>query len=165
MNKSLEFVNKRLMEQRGETISKEDGEISIVPFPKFYGSESREFSLSADLKSKDESMSDMLVELKQAPEDFEDFDFYSSYTEHNDGTLFFIGLAVEKILNRLASLGSYPLNKIKTKEDLVGVKKIKIMVGDVIIRQQDDESPVAEKPWMTNKLEVFIPAYFEFIKE
>lgn len=165
MNKSLEFINKRLMEQRGETISKEDGEISIVPFSKFYGSESREFSLNANLKSKDESMSDMLVELKQAPEDFEDFDFYSSYTEHNDGTLFFVGLAVEKILNRLASLGSYPLNKIKTKEDLVGVKKIKIMVGDVIINQQDDEPPVAEKPWMTNKLEVFIPAYFELMKE
>lgn len=165
MNKSLEFVNKRLMEQRGEIISKEDGEVSIVPFPKFFGSDSADFSLTADLKSKDKSMSDMLVELKQAPEDFEDFDFYSYYTEHNDGALLFVGMAVERILRRLMSLGSYPLSKIKTKEDLVGVNKIKIMVGDVIINQQDDESSVAEKPWMTNKLEVFIPAYFELIKE
>lgn len=164
MNKSLEFVNKRLMAQGKETITEGDG-ISIVCFPKFFGSDSADFSLTADLKSKDKSISDMVVELKQAPEDFEDFDFYSSYAEHNDGTLLFVGLAVERILNHWASLGSYPISKIKTKEDLVGVKKIKIMVGDVIIRQQDDESPVAEKPWMTNKLEVFIPAYFELIKE
>lgn len=164
MNKSLEFVNKRLMAQREETIA-ERNEISIVRFPKFFGSDSADFSLTADLKSKDKSVSDMLVELKQAPEDFEDFDFYGYHTEHNDGTLLFVGMAVERILNRLASLRSYPINKIKTKEDLAGVKKIKIMVGDVIISQQDDESPVAEKPWMTNKLEVFIPAHFELVKE
>lgn len=164
MNKSLEFVNKRLMEQRGETIAEGDG-VSIARFSEFFGSDSADFSFSADLKSKDENMSDMLVELKQAPEGFEDFNFYSSHTEHNDGTLLFVGMAVERILRRLMSLGSYPLSKIKTKEDLVGVKKIKIMVGDVVINQQDDESPVAEKPWMTNKLEVFIPAHFELIKE
>ena len=128
MNKSLEFVNKRLMAQGKETITEGDG-ISIVHLPKFFGSDSADFSLTADLKSKDKS------------------------------------IAVERILNRLASLCSYPINKIKTKEDLAGVKKIKIMVGDVIIKQQDDETPVPEKPWMTNKLEVFIPAYFELIKE
>ena len=164
MNKSLEFVNKRLMAQGKETITEGDG-ISIVHLPKFFGSDSADFSLTADLKSKDKSISDMAVELKRAPEDFEDFDFYGYHIEHNDGTLLFVGMAVERILNRLASLCSYPINKIKTKEDLAGVKKIKIMVGDVIIKQQDDESPVPEKPWMTNKLEVFIPAYFELIKE
>ena len=42
---------------------------------------------------------------------------------------------------------------------------LRVMVGDIIAYQQDDESPVPEKPWMTNKLEVFIPAYFELIKE
>lgn len=45
MNKSLEFVNKRLMEQRGEIISKEDGEVSIIPFPKFFGGDSADFRL------------------------------------------------------------------------------------------------------------------------
>lgn len=70
MNKSLEFVNKRLMAQGKETIAEGDG-ISIVRFPKFFGSDSADFSLTADLKSKDKSISDMVVELKQAPEDFE----------------------------------------------------------------------------------------------
>lgn len=164
MNKSLGFINKRMFEQRGETIAEGDG-VSIVRFSKFFGNESKDFSFSAVLKSNDENISDISVELTQAPDDFEDFDYYSYHSEHNDGTLYFVGLTVKRILNRLMSLGSFPLSKIKTKEDLVGVKKIKIMVGDIIVCQQDDESPVAEKPWMTNKLEVFIPAYFELIKE
>ena len=75
------------------------------------------------------------------------------------------GMTKEGILNKFLSLRCCPSSKIDTKEDLIGVKKIKIMVGDIIAYQQDDESPVPEKPWMTNKLEVFIPAYFELIKE
>lgn len=159
MNKSLEYVNKQLSELGKTTLKKEDIYI---------------YRLSAFLKNKVElpftttvklNISDVLIELTEAPENFENFDCCGYHGEHNDGTAIFILRGVEEILNNFLSLRRCPSSKIQTEEDLVGVKKIKIMAGDVVVSQQKDKSPVAEKPWMTNKLEVFIPVYFELIKE
>lgn len=163
MNKSLEFVNNRLSERGKATLKKEN--VSVFRPSKIYKDKVAEFSFSTTLEFYDDSIPDILVELTETPEDFSNFDCYGYHSEHNDGTLIFIPVAAEEILNKFLSLRCCPSSKIDTEEDLIGVKKIKIMVGDIIAYQQDDESPVPEKPWMTNKLEVFIPAYFELIKE
>ena len=163
MNKSLEFVNKRLLERGKEVLKSEN--VSLFRLSNFYKDKAAKPPFTTMIGFYDDNISDILVELTEAPEDFSDFDCYGYHGEHNDGTLMFIPIAAEEILNKFLSLRCCPSSKIDTKEDLIGVKKIKIMVGDIIACQQDDESPVAEKPWMTNKLEVFIPAYFELIKE
>lgn len=163
MSKSLEFVNKRLSERGKEALKKEN--ISLYRLSNFYKDKAMELPFSTTLGFYDDNIPDILVELTEAPEDFSNFDCYGYHGEHNDGTLLFIPVAAEEILNKFLSLRCCPSSKIDTKEDLIGVEKIKIMVGDIIVCQQDDESPVLEKPWMTNKLEVFIPAYFELIKE
>lgn len=163
MNKSLEFVNKRLSERGKEALKKEN--ISLYRLSNFYKDKAMELPFNTTLGFYDDNIPDILVELTEAPEDFSNFDCYGYHGEHNDGTLLFIPVAAEEILNKFLSLRCCPSSKIDTKEDLIGVEKIKIMVGDIIVCQQDDESPVPEKPWMTNKLEVFIPAYFELIKE
>lgn len=163
MNKSLEYANKRLLEF-GKTALKEE-DVSIFRLSALLKNEAVKFPFATTLEFHDESMPDISIELTEAPEGFEGFDCCGYHGEHNDGTAVFIIVAAEEILNKFLSLRCGPSSKISAKEDLVGVKKIKIMMGDVVVSQQDDKSPVAEKPWMTNKLEVFIPAYFELIKE
>jgi len=163
MNKSLEFVNEQLLKRGKGALKKEN--VSLFRLSNFYKDKAVELPFTTTLEFYNKDISNILVELTEAPEGFEDFDCCGCHGEHNDGTFLFIPVAAEEILNQFLSLRRCPSSKIDTEEDLIGVKKIKIMVGDIIAYQQDDESPVAEKPWMTNKLEVFIPAYFELIKE
>lgn len=163
MNKSLEYVNKQLSELGKATLKKED--ISIYRLSAFLKNKVElPFTTPVKLNISD-ILIDLTIELTEAPENFENFDCCGYHGEHNDGTAIFILRGIEEILNNFLSLRRCPSSKIQTEEDLVGVKKIKIMAGDVVVSQQEDKSPVAEKPWMTNKLEVFIPAYFELIKE
>lgn len=164
MNKSLEFINKRLAEQNEECILETDEDISIYHLADFFKSKDPDAELKPWVEMEINN-TNIIVEMTQANSDFSNFDFYGYHIEHNDGTLFFVYSAVERIVKKLLTLYSCPINKIKGVEDLIGVKKIKIKVGDIIVSQKDDKSPDTDRPWMTNKLEVFIPAYFELIKE
>ena len=109
MNKSLEFVNKRLSERGKATLKKEN--VSIFRPSKIYKDKVAKFSFSTTLEFYDDNISDILVELTEAPEDFSNFDCYGYYGEHNDGTLIFIPVAAEEILNKFLS------NGIKTTSD------------------------------------------------
>lgn len=104
------------------------------------------------------------IEMTLADDNYEDFDFFSSYNGYTDGSLDVILEKTEGILQKLANLASYPETKIATIEDLDGVQKIKITVGEVVVCQTEAEPPVAEKPWISKSLRLFIPAHFELIK-
>ena len=161
MNKSLEFVAKRMANQNEEPISEATCNISIYKFSDFITKLNDEILCGSTLGVQD---SDITVEMKQADENFSEFDYYASHCEYNDGTLMFVAMGVKEIVQKLLTLRSRPTNKIKSATDLIGVQKIIIKIGDIIVCHKTDKSPVKEKPWMTNKLEIFIPAYFELIK-
>ena len=96
--------------------------------------------------------------------DFDNFDFFNAHSEHNDGTQLFVYQDIDKVFSEVATCRVAPLTKISSLNDLEGVQKINITLGDIIVCQKEEESPEPEKPWMTNKLEVFLPAYFELVK-
>lgn len=104
------------------------------------------------------------IEMTLADDNYEDFDFFSSYNGYTDGSLDVILEKTKGILQKLANLASYPETKIATIEDLDGVQKIKITVGEVVVCQTEAEPPIAEKPWISKSSRLFIPAHFELIK-
>lgn len=155
-NKSLKFIINRMIENKIKPISAKEECLTVLKLSQLIAP-----PINSTLEFKG---SELIVEIRQADDDFSDFDYYASHYEHNDGTMLFVNEGIKKIVFNWLTVRSYPLTKISSSDDLVGVKKIVITIGDIIVCQNTDKSPVKEKPWMTNKLEIFIPAHFELIK-
>ena len=104
------------------------------------------------------------VEVTVANDDFDNFDFFNAHSEHNDGTQLFTCQAIDEVFFEAMTCKVWPKTKISSIGDLNGVQKINITLGDVIVCQKEDTSPDPERLWMTNRLEVFLPAHFELVK-
>ena len=172
MNKSLEFVKKRLKEM-GMNWDYKDEDVDI------HSSESVFRRIMKDFEIADLSFGDALVmcyqltlsngekidvEVTVANDDFDNFDFFNAHSEHNDGTQLFTCQAIDEVFFEAMTCKVWPKTKISSISDLDGVQKINITLGDVIVCQKEDTSPDPERLWMTNRLEVFVPAYFELVK-
>lgn len=174
MNKSLEFVKKRF-EEMGMNWDYKDGDVDVQSLESVCAEMFEGYPLLKETPSsleivyplgvrKGDDIIKIEVVATLADTDFDDFDFYNSHGEYNDGTLFFTYQAIRKVFYDILSLHAYPKTKISSPDDLEGVQRIKITIGDAIIHQKEDVSPDPERLWMTNRLEVFIPAHFELIK-
>lgn len=172
MNKSLEFVKKRF-EELGKNWDYEDEDIEIHS-PESLLRQMLKYSEIVVLPFEDTLaigyqltlFNDEKIDVKVtiADGDFDNFDFFNAHGEHNDGTQLFTCQAIDKIFSEVATCKVAPLTKISSLNDLAGVQKLNIILGDIIVCQKEEESPDPERPWMTNKLEVFLPAYFELVK-
>ena len=172
MNKSLDFVKKRF-EELGKNGDYEDQDIEIHS-PESLFRRMLKNSTIIDLPSEytlaigyqltlfnDEKID---VKVTIADDDFDNFDFFNAHSEHNDGTQLFVYQDMDKVFSEVATCKVAPLTKISSLNDLEGVQKLNIILGDFIVCQKEEESPDPERLWMTNKLEVFLPAYFELVK-
>lgn len=172
MNKSLEFVKKRF-EELGKNWDYEDEDVEIYS-PESLFRRLLKNSTIIDLPSEytlaigyqltlfnDEKI---YVKVTIADGDFDNFDFFNAHSEHNDGTQLFVYQDMDKVFSEVATCKVAPLTKISSLNDLEGVQKLNIILGDFIVCQKEEESPDPERLWMTNRLEVFLPAYFELIK-
>ena len=157
MNNSLKFIQNRMVESGYLAPTAEEASISSLQ-----GFANEDGILAAATLKTDDKEID--IEVVRANEDFEDFDFYTTHAEHNDGTLLFVYDGITDIIQRLVGLRSVPIQKIKSAEDILSSKSIKIIVGDAVIIQKIDKSPDKNRPWMTNSLEIFIPSHFELEK-
>ena len=172
MNKSLEFVKKRL-EEMGMNWDYKDEDVDI------HSSESVFRRILKDFGTVGLSFGDTLVmcyqlmlsngekidvEVTVANDDFDNFDFFNAHSEHNDGTQLFTCQAIDEVFFEAMTCKVWPKTKISSIGDLNGVQKINITLGDVIVCQKEDTSPDPERLWMTNRLEVFLPAHFELVK-
>ena len=182
MNKSLEFVKKSIATQgkdwpydndKGVTVLSLKGVLGRIFKVKTSDEEVDDFFEIDDFFKDDDDVSFPLtlingktidIEMTLADDNYEDFDLFSSYNGYTDGSLDVILEKTEGILQKLANLASYPETKIATIEDLDGVQKIKITVGEVVVCQTEAEPPIAEKPWISKSLRLFIPAHFELIR-
>lgn len=172
MNKSLEFVKKRLKEM-GMNWDYEDEDVEIHS-PESLFRQALKNSAIVDLSSEDAlalgyqlmliNGEKIDVKVTIANDDFDDFDFFNAHSEHNDGTQLFTYQAIDKVFCEAAACEAWPKTKISSISDLDGVQKINITLGDVIVCQKEDTSPDPERLWMTNRLEVFLPAHFELIR-
>lgn len=172
MNKSLEFVKKRL-EEMGMNWDYKDEEVDIHS-PESLFRRALKNSAIVDLSSEDALAlgyqltltNDEKIDVKVtiADDDFDDFDFFNAHSEHNDGTQLFTYQAIDEVFSEVVACEVAPLTKISSISDLDGVQKINITLGDVIVCQKEDTSPDPERLWMTNRLEVFLPAHFELVK-
>lgn len=172
MNKSLEFVKKRF-EELGKNWDYEDEDVEIYS-PESLFRRLLKNSTIIDLPSEytlaigyqltlfnDEKI---YVKVTIADGDFDNFDFFNAHSEHNDGTQLFVYQDMDKVFSEVATCKVAPLTKISSLNDLEGVQKLNIILGDFIVCQKEEESPDPERLWMTNRLEVFLPAHFELIK-
>ena len=172
MNKSLEFVKKRLKEM-GMNWDYKDEDVDI------HSSESVFRRILKDFVTVGLSFGDALVmcyqlmlsngekidvEVTVANDDFDNFDFFNAHSEHNDGTQLFTCQAIDEVFFEAMTCKVWPKTKISSISDLSGVQKINITLGDVVVCQKEDTSPDPERLWMTNRLEVFLPAHFELIR-
>lgn len=172
MNKSLEFVKKRF-EELGKNWDYEDEDVEIYS-PESLFRRLLKNSTIIDLPSEytlaigyqltlfnDEKI---YVKVTIADGDFDNFDFFNAHSEHNDGTQLFVYQDMDKVFSEVATCKVAPLTKISSLNDLEGVQKLNIILGDFIVCQKEEESPDPERLWMTNRLEVFLPAHFELVK-
>ena len=172
MNKSLEFVKKRLKEM-GMNWDYKDEDVDI------HSSESVFRRILKDFVTVGLSFGDALVmcyqlmlsngekidvEVTVANDDFDNFDFFNAHSEHNDGTQLFTCQAIDEVFFEAMTCKVWPKTKISSISDLSGVQKINITLGDVVVCQKEDTSPDPERLWMTNRLEVFLPVHFELIR-
>ena len=182
MNKSLEFVKKSIATQGQDWPYDNDKGVAVLSLKGVLGrifkvktsdEEVDDFFEIDDFFKDDDDVSFPLtlindktidIEMTLADDNYEDFDFFSSYNGYTDGSLDVILEKTEGILQKLANLASYPETKIATIEDLDGVQKIKITVGEFVVCQTEAEPPIAEKPWISKSLRLFIPAHFELIR-
>ena len=172
MNKSLEFVKKRLKEM-GMNWDYKDEDVDIHSSKSLFRRVLKNSTI-IDLSSEDTlaigyqltliNGEKVDVKVTIADDDFDDFDFCNAHSEHNDGTQLFTCQAIDEVFCEAAACKVAPLTKISSLNDLEGVQKINITLGDVIVCQKEDTSPDPERLWMTNRLEVFLPAHFELIK-
>ena len=172
MNKSLEFVKKRFKEM-GMNWDYKDEEVDIHS-PESLFRRALKNSVIVDLSSEDALAlgyqltltNDEKIDVKVtiADDDFDNFDFLNAHSEHNDGTQLFTCQAIDEVFFEAMTCKVWPKTKISSIGDLNGVQKINITLGDVIVCQKEDTSPDPERLWMTNRLEVFLPAHFELVK-
>ena len=172
MNKSLEFVKKRF-EELGKNWEYKDEEVDIHS-PESLFRRVLKNSAIVDLPSEDTLaigyqltlFNDKKIDVKVtiADDDFDNFDFFNAHSEHNDGTQLFVYQDIDKVFSEVVACKVAPLTKISSLNDLEGVQKLNIILGDIIVCQKEDTSPDPERLWMTNRLEVFLPAYFELIR-
>lgn len=172
MNKSLEFVKKRLKEM-GMNWDYKDEDVDIHSPESLFKQALKDPSI-VDLSSENtlamgyqltlNNSEKIDVKVTIADDDFDDFDFFNAHSEHNDGTQLFVYQDINKVFSEVVACAVAPLTKISSISDLEGVQKINITLGDIIVCQKEDTSPDPERLWMTNRLEVFLPAHFELIK-
>ena len=172
MDKSLAFVKKRFKEM-GMNWDYKDEEVDIHS-PESLFRRALKNSAIVDLSSEDALAlgyqltltNDEKIDVKVtiADDDFDNFDFFNAHSEHNDGTQLFTYQAIDEVFSEVAACEVWPKTKISSISDLDGVKKLNIILGDIIVCQKEEESPDPERLWMTNRLEVFLPAHFELIR-
>lgn len=172
MNKSLEFVKKRC-EELGISWDYKDEDVEIHS-PESLLRQMLKYSEIVVLPFEDTLaigyqltlFNDEKIDVKVtiADGDFDNFDFFNAHSEHNDGTQLFVYQDIDKVFSEVATCKVAPLTKISSISDLEGVQKLNIILGDIIVCQKEEESPDPERLWMTNKLEVFLPAYFELVR-
>lgn len=176
MNKSLEFVKKTMAAQGTDWPYDNDKNVAVLSLIGVLGRTFKAKTFDeevADFFKDDDDVSipttlingkPIDIEMTLADDNYEDFDFFSDYNGYSDGSLDVILEKIERMLQNLANLASRPKTKIATIEDLDGVQKIKITIGNVVVCQTETEPPIAEKPWIAKSLKMFIPAHFELIK-
>lgn len=176
MNKSLEFVKKTMAAQGMDWPYNNDENVAVLSLIGVLGRTFKAKTFDeevADFFKDDDDVSipttlingkPIDIEMTLADDDYEDFDFFSDYNGYSDGSLNVILEKIERMLQNLANLASRPKTKIATIEDLDGVQKIKITIGNVVVCQTETEPPIAEKPWIAKSLKMFIPAHFELVK-
>lgn len=176
MNKSLEFVKKTMAAQGTDWPYDNDENVAVLSLIGVLGRTFKAKTFDeevADFFKDDDDVSipttlingkPIDIEMTLADDNYEDFDFFSDYNGYSDGSLDVILEKIERMLHNLANLASRPKTKIATIEDLDGVQKIKITIGNVVVCQTETEPPIAEKPWIAKSLKMFIPAHFELVK-
>lgn len=172
MNKSLDFMKKRFKEIGMNWDYK--GEDVDICSPESLFRRALKNARIVDLSSEDAlaigytltriNGEKIDVKMAIADDDFDNFDFFNAHSEHNDGTQYFTYQAIDEVFSEMVACEAWPKTKVSSISDLDGVKKLNITLGDIIVCQKEDVSPDPERLWMTNRLEVFLPAYFELVK-
>lgn len=160
MNKSLEYVKKRIEDDTCNNMTTEEfSDMGVTPLKFFFENRSEGTITLASIKDTNE----VIADLRYDPE--ADFNYFITETCVCDGTLMFMKELMSKILVKIQNLGTcYQPAIDHIKPDVIDNYKVHYVVGDFITNSYIVESPDKDKPWMCDKFTVMLPVKFSLEK-
>ena len=160
MNKSLEYVKKRIEDGNCNNMTTEEfADMGVTPFKFFFENKSDGTITLASMKDTNEVVAD----LRYDPE--ADFNYFVTETCVCDGTLMFMTELMSKILVKIQSLGTcYQPAMDSIRPDVIDNYKMHYTVGDFVTNSYIVELPDKDRPWMRDKFTVMLPVKFTLEK-
>ncbi len=163
--KSLEFVKKRMDEGHVQKISLDEAnESNFLDELKIFNKDVYSFFKETKIElifKQNENERKHTVTYNPGV----DFDYVATEYCVCDGTMIFIQMAINKILNRLFTGQTYN-NETDYDDNNYWGYNVKYTVGDFVINHEYSEKDFAteEQPWLQSRYTVFLPIQFSFEK-
>lgn len=161
INKSLEYIRKRIEEGNCRNMSVEEfKDMHIIPFKSCF-SEDGAYMVLASKKD-----GDILADLSYSPN--AKFNYFITESCICDGTLAFMYELIDGILQKIKRLQTCytpAFNEIKQEEFNNGNYVIHYEVGDFVINAHIVEPPYKDKLWMCDRFTVMLPVKFTIEKK
>lgn len=161
MNKSLEYIKRRIKEGNCENMSPEEFvDMKALPMSSFWkmATEGKTIIL-ATTKNENEVVADLIYNPDA------DFNYFATESCVCDGSLLFMIDLIDRLLNRVQSLNTYyiPAFEDIPEEELCNYK-LHYETGDIVTNSYIIEPPYKDKPWMRNSFTVMLPIKFTIEK-
>ena len=156
MNKSLEYIKKRIEEGNCDRMSMEEfSDMGVFPFKQFFREDVGDTMILALTKDQQ----DVFADLTYNPN--ADFNYFTLKSCVCDGTLVFMTELMEEILKKIGRLETCyaPIIRDIPQEEIQNYK-LHYEVGDFITNTYIVAPPDKDKPWMCDKFTVMLPIKF-----
>ena len=158
INKSLEYIKKRLEEGNCRNMPLEEFEdMYVIPFKSYFLEGRGEYQIIAITKEND----GILADLTYAPD--AEFNYFITESCVCDGTLAFMHDLMTNILKKIGQLKTCyapALEGISQEEFNSGNYMIHYEVGDFVANSYIIEPPDKDKLWMCDRFTVMLPVKF-----
>lgn len=163
VNKSLEYVRKRIEEGNCRNMSVEEfKDMYTIPFKSYFLEGRGDYMILAIRKDSD----DILADLTYSPD--AEFNYFVTESCVCDGTLMFMNELMTNILKKIGQLQTCyapALEGISQEEINNGNYMIHYEVGDFVANSCIVEPPYKDKLWMCDRFTVMLPVKFTIEKQ
>ena len=158
MNKSLEYIKKRIVEGSCNNITIEEFSNMSWLSSKFAIKSDTETDIIATTQD-----GDIIADLKYNPD--AEFNYFTTETCVCDGTLAFVKELIDKIMYKIRTLNTYYAPMFENiPEDKLDEYKMSYEIGDFVINSYIIEPPDKTKLWLCDKFTVMLPIKFTIEK-
>lgn len=159
MNKSLEYIKKRLTSPGTKLEDRDISKAMVFPLTKFLQLKENEPIDAHYMFSNSDEQGKGMVHLIYNPN--ADFEYFTSVVSTHDGTLLFVEESIKRCIDNVLHLQTYNVKKGFPK--MLNGAEFMFTMGDVVvINECDSKFAPKEKPWMQERTTVMIPLIYDF---